>query len=112
MTTRRNALAAMIATCGAWAPAGSIAQSTRSIDGAGRALRKGLNGNALFSLEPAVLSATVEGYKALGVRWVRFDFDWSVIQRGGRESFDIAPFERVVEVLQAGLVATGQIALR
>lgn len=104
MTNRRSALAAMIMTCGAWAPAGAAAQSTPRIAGAGQALRKGLNGNALFALEPAALSATVEGYKALGVRWVRFDFDWSVIQGAGREAFDVAPFERVVQALQAARI--------
>lgn len=81
MTTRRSALAAMIVTCGAWAPSGAAAQSIPRIAGAGRELRKGLNGNELYALEPAALAATVEGCKALGARWVRFDFDWSVMLR-------------------------------
>lgn len=41
---------------------------------------KGINGNELYRLTPAELTARVDGYKTLGVKWVRFDFDWSVMQ--------------------------------
>jgi hypothetical protein len=96
--TAISAITAISATGAGWWPRRAEAQ------GAHRAQRKGLNGNELFTLEPSVLAETVEAYRALGVRWVRFDFNWSAIARAGREAFDVARFEKVVQALQAARI--------
>src|SRR4051812_19396810 len=73
--------------------------------------RKGINGNELYAREPATLAQIVGTYRSLGVQWVRFDFDWSVIQAAGPQAFDIERFESAVQALRVaeidvlGLVA-------
>jgi hypothetical protein len=62
---------------------------------------KGINGNELNKLSPDALARTIAGYRALGVRWVRFDFDWSEIQAGGPKVYDFASYDRVVDALTA-----------
>ncbi|MGJ7917779.1 cellulase family glycosylhydrolase [Massilia sp. LXY-6] len=42
--------------------------------------QKGINGNELYTLTGQELAATIADYRQLGVKWVRFDFDWSVIE--------------------------------
>jgi hypothetical protein len=59
---------------------------------------KGINGNDLFRLSPTELTATVNGYKTLGVKWVRFDFDWSYMQPTPT-TYQLADHDRVVTAL-------------
>lgn len=64
---------------------------------------KGINGGELYRLSPAELTATVNGYKTLGVKWVRFDFDWSVMQPRPMV-YDLAGHDRVVAALAAAQI--------
>jgi hypothetical protein len=59
---------------------------------------KGINGNNLFQLSQTELTATINGYKLLGVRWVRFDFDWSVMQPTPT-TYSLVDHDRVVAAL-------------
>ena len=59
---------------------------------------KGINGNELYRLNAADLASTIEGYRTLGVRWVRFDFDWSVIQPTPG-NYNFAAHDAVVDAL-------------
>ena len=72
--------------------------------------QKGINGNELYSLTAEELAAAVADYRQLGVKWVRFDFDWSVIEPApGRYAF--GSYDRVVECLaQADMQVLGLIA--
>jgi len=72
--------------------------------------QKGINGNELFRLSPAELTSTIDGYKTLGVKWVRFDFDWSVMQPTPT-TYDLANHDRVVAALaKAQIKILGLIA--
>ncbi len=62
--------------------------------------RKGLNGNELHALAPERLRATVDRCMALGVQWVRFDFDWSVIQPEP-DAWHFAGHDAAVDALRA-----------
>jgi polysaccharide biosynthesis protein PslG len=54
-----------------------------------RAIRAGLSpGFGLTSLPPAQFDAALDAIAATNVRYLRVDFDWSVIQAGGPTSFD------------------------
>jgi Cellulase (glycosyl hydrolase family 5). len=41
--------------------------------------------------------AVLDGIAATGVRWLRLDFDWSVIQDGGPEAFNWSDTDQVVD---------------
>ncbi|MCS0627738.1 cellulase family glycosylhydrolase [Telluria mixta] len=72
--------------------------------------QKGINGNELFRLSPAELTSTIDGYKNLGVKWVRFDFDWSVMQPTPT-TYNLADHDRVVAALaKAQIKILGLIA--
>ncbi|MGJ7917770.1 cellulase family glycosylhydrolase [Massilia sp. LXY-6] len=72
--------------------------------------QKGINGNELFRLSPAELSTTIEAYKTLGVKWVRFDFDWSVMQPAPT-TYNLVNHDRVVTALaKAQIKILGLIA--
>ena len=71
---------------------------------------KGMNGNELYLLTPGELEQSVAKFRDLGVQWVRFDFDWSVIQPESADRYEPAPFDRVVKALsQAGIRMLGII---
>jgi len=71
---------------------------------------KGINGNELFRLSPTELTATINSYKTLGVKWVRFDFDWSVMQPTPT-TYNLADHDRVVSALaKAQIKILGLIA--
>lgn len=71
---------------------------------------KGVNGNELYRLAPSELQSTVGRFLALGVSWVRFDFDWSVLQPTSAEEFRWEAHDRVVRALgKAGLQVLGVI---
>lgn len=59
---------------------------------------KGVNGNELYALSDEALAATIAGYRRLGVKWVRFDFDWSVIEPRPH-GYQVKNVDRVVERL-------------
>src|SRR5262249_53978903 len=61
--------------------------------------QKGINTNELYGLSSTQLQARVAAYKTLGVKWARFDFDWSVIQPNGPSTYNFAPFDAVVKAL-------------
>jgi hypothetical protein len=71
-------------------------------------LHKGINGNELHALSDVELQTAVAHYKALGVRWVRFDFDWSVIQPDNSQPYRLERFDTVVRRLsEAGISVLG-----
>lgn len=71
---------------------------------------KGINVNELYRLPPAEIATRVEGYRALGVKWVRFDFDWSVIQPTPT-TYNTAGYDAAVKALSAaGINVLGMIA--
>jgi hypothetical protein len=49
----------------------------------------------------ADLARDLDAVAGTGAQWVRFDFDWSYIQRGGPSSFDWSATDRVVEAVHA-----------
>jgi len=59
---------------------------------------KGINGNELYTQSDEALAATIAGYQRLGVKWVRFDFDWSVIEPAPN-AYNVKGYDRVVERL-------------
>ena len=63
-----------------------------------RAERAGLSpGLSLAALNQADFTATIDAIAATDVRWLRVDFDWSVIQAGGPQSYDWARTDRIVK---------------
>lgn len=74
-----------------------------------RLYRKGLNGGSgLASMSSTTLAATVSGYQALGVKWVRFGFDWSKIQPNGPSEYRLSGYEAAVKALvDAGIKVLG-----
>jgi hypothetical protein len=42
------------------------------------------------------LAQQLDDYKALGVRWLRFDMAWSGVQADGSDSYDWEPYDRLV----------------
>jgi len=72
--------------------------------------QKGVNGNELYALSDADLTATIAGYRQLGVKWVRFDFDWSVIEPSPK-SYRFRRYDEVVgRLAQANIRVLGLIA--
>ncbi|HYF59242.1 MAG TPA: cellulase family glycosylhydrolase [Burkholderiaceae bacterium] len=94
-------------------PAALLGRSARPAGGrgAGPAGLKGINGNELHALDDATLHDTIAAYRALGVRWVRFDFDWSAIQPDGPRGWALERFDSVVDRLaDAGMAVLGLLA--
>src|SRR5947207_9185498 len=58
-------------------------------------------GDRLRSLSSADLKATLLDARALGVTWIRIDFDWSAIQPVSRSRFDWTALDRVVSEARA-----------
>ena len=57
-------------------------------------------GSSLTGLSSAQLNSTLGGIAATGATWVRFDFDWSIIQPNSANSFDWAAYDRLVNASQ------------
>jgi polysaccharide biosynthesis protein PslG len=53
-------------------------------------------GSGFQALDDEDLTRTLDDLVELGVRWVRFDFDWSLMEPDGPEAIDWAPWDRVV----------------
>lgn len=71
---------------------------------------KGLNVNELYHMTPAEVAARVDAYRSLGLKWVRFDFDWSVMQPTPT-TYNTAGYDVAVKALTAaGINVLGVIA--
>jgi len=67
-------------------------------------------GGGLSDLGTSDLNARFKDMRALGVRWVRFDVDWSQIQPSSSSAYSWAGYDRVASALQAnGLNGLGII---
>lgn len=53
-------------------------------------------GSGILGEDDGRVAADLDVVASTGARWVRFDFDWSWVQRGGPASFDWAAIDRVV----------------
>jgi polysaccharide biosynthesis protein PslG len=67
-------------------------------------------GGGLPYLSQADLDIYFSQLKGLGVTWVRWDFDWSLIQKNGSASFDWSGTDRVAQTaIKYGISALGII---
>ena len=65
-------------------------------------------GGGLPYLSPTQLTAYMQGVKALGGQWIRFDVDWSVIQARSSSSYDWTNYDHVAQAAHAaGLKSVG-----
>ena len=55
----------------------------------------------MHNLSAADLARELDGYNAVGSRWIRMDINWSLIQAGGSNTYDWEPFDRVVRAARA-----------
>ena len=55
----------------------------------------------MHNLSPAELARELDDYHGVGSGWIRFDINWSLIQRGGPSSYEWEPFDRVVRAATA-----------
>jgi hypothetical protein len=61
-------------------------------------------------LSPTELARQLDDYRALGVRWLRFDMAWSGVQEGGRDSYNWAPYDALVRAANSrGIKLLGMI---
>jgi hypothetical protein len=67
--------------------------------------QKAINTNDLYNLDANQLAKRVTSYQQLGVKWARFDFDWSVIQPDNATSFDYSGFDAAVQALTTAHIA-------
>lgn len=72
---------------------------------------KGISaGGGMPSLSASDLDRYLNDYQALGVDWIRFDFDWSDIQSSGPSSYNWSPYDAVVNAAYArGIKVLGVI---
>src|SRR5438270_3828225 len=58
-----------------------------------------------------LLNRLLDGYQAVGAKWIRFDFTWSDIQSGGPNSYNWTNYENVVNgATSRGLQVLGVLA--
>jgi polysaccharide biosynthesis protein PslG len=68
-------------------------------------------GGLLQHMSATDLNTTLDGYKNLGVRWVRTDIDWLRVQAGGANSFDWSAYDQVIDAIKAhGMDVVGILA--
>lgn len=61
-------------------------------------------------LSPMELARELDDYKALGVRWLRFDMAWNAVQDGGPDSYNWTPYDRLVRAANSrGIRLLGMI---
>jgi hypothetical protein len=75
----------------------SLPSTTTTTKPAPRADQVGLSPGFNLSLSTADLDTALDALAATRVRWLRVDFDWSVIQAGGPTSFDWSYTDRIVD---------------
>jgi polysaccharide biosynthesis protein PslG len=64
--------------------------------------RFGISTGGKFQYESTTeMNAQLDGMKAMGVRWIRFDVAWSQVQAGGRDSWDWARTDTVINAANA-----------
>src|SRR5450631_3934043 len=79
----------------------SLPSTTTTTKPAPRADQVGLSPGFNLSLSTADLDTALDALAATRVRWLRVDFDWSVIQAGGPTSFDWSYTDRIVDAARA-----------
>lgn len=57
-------------------------------------------GSSLTGADSATINTKLDGMVALGVKWVRLDFDWSVIQPNNSHSFNWSQYDTIVAAAQ------------
>ncbi len=62
-------------------------------------------GSSLPSLDDQQLASRLDGIKASGARWIRLDFDWSLIQPKDSQTYDWAEYDRIVGAINARNIA-------
>ncbi len=64
----------------------------------------------LHNLPSGELDGELNVVRSAGAKWLRFDLNWAVVQAGGRNSWNWAPFDRVIRRARArGLKVLGTI---
>jgi len=53
-------------------------------------------GSSLTSADSPTINTKLDGMVALGIKWVRVDFDWSAIQPDNESSFDWSQYDTIV----------------
>jgi hypothetical protein len=53
-------------------------------------------GSSLTHLDSQAMSKQLDGIAALGVQWVRLDFDWSIVQPDDSRTFDWSHYDQIV----------------
>jgi hypothetical protein len=80
----------------------SASTTTTTLPPPPRADLAGLSpGFGIAALPQAQLDATFDAMAATDARWLRIDFDWSVIQKRGPQSFDWSRTDRLVAAARA-----------
>ncbi len=77
------------------------AAATTTTPPAPRADQTGLSPGFNLSMSTAEIDAALDGLAATHVRWLRVDFDWSVIQAAGPHDFDWSRTDRIVDAARA-----------
>lgn len=53
-------------------------------------------GSSLTNADSQTINTRLDGMAALGVKWIRLDFDWSVIQPDNSQTFDWSQYDTIV----------------
>jgi len=78
------------------------ARASRHADGAEAATGAGIAlGGAIQNEDSAELARDLDAVGSSGAQWIRMDVNWDVVQRDGRDSYNWAPFDRVVDAANA-----------
>ena len=90
---------------------GPIIAAPKPVQAADQGLNFGIAaGGGLSSIGTTDLNVRFKDMRNLGIRWVRFDVDWSEIQPDSSNAYNWAGYDRVVAALQAnGLSGLGII---
>jgi len=57
-------------------------------------------GSSLTAADSATINSRLDGMAALGVKWVRIDFDWSAIQPDNETTFNWSQYDTIVAAAQ------------
>ncbi len=108
LASRQGAVWSVLATiavlaglAGLWSPAAQ-ASSARSATVSKAAMKFGISyGNVLPWLGTHDLAAELNDARALGMKWVRVDLEWSDVQPDGAATYQWSQFDRVVSAARA-----------
>jgi polysaccharide biosynthesis protein PslG len=102
----RSAKASINASTSVCAPAPVVTTTVSAKDSIGMS-----SGGGLAWYSDADLARELDGYVAVGAKWLRLDLHWSVIERGGKGVFDWSKHDRLVDAARSrGLNLLGIIA--